>query len=112
MNLVINARDAMPSGGVVAVATRRGALSGAGGKDKPCAMLSVRDTGVGMDRETLSRVFEVFFTTKTQGKGTGLGLPTVQRIAENAGGRVEIDSSPGIGTTVRVLLPLTDPVIL
>jgi len=112
MNLVINARDAMPSGGVVAVATRRGAMSVAGGKDRPCAMLSVRDTGVGMDRETLSRVFEVFFTTKAQGKGTGLGLPTVQRIAENAGGRVEIDSSPGIGTTVRVLLPLADPVIL
>ncbi|MBI2384973.1 MAG: PAS domain S-box protein [Elusimicrobia bacterium] len=112
MNLVINARDAMTGGGVVAVATRRGALSVPGGPDRPCAMLSVRDTGTGMDRETLSRVFEVFFTTKAQGKGTGLGLPTVQRIAENAGGRVEIDSSPGIGTTVRVLLPLADPVIL
>jgi two-component system cell cycle sensor histidine kinase/response regulator CckA len=112
MNLVINARDAMPNGGAIVVATRRGVLSVPGAKDKPCAMLSVRDTGVGMDRTTLSRVFEVFFTTKEQGKGTGLGLPTVQRIAENAGGRVEIDSSPGIGTTARVLLPLIDPLIL
>jgi signal transduction histidine kinase len=72
-------------------------------------MLTVRDTGTGMDRATLSRVFEVFFTTKAQGKGTGLGLPTVQRIVENAGGRVEIDSSPGAGTTVRMLLPMDKP---
>jgi len=100
MNLVINARDAMPDGGVVTVATQRGGLG---------AVLTVRDTGAGMDRATLGRVFEVFFTTKPAGKGTGLGLPTVQRIAENAGGRVEIDSSPGAGTTVRVLLPLDAP---
>ena len=103
MNLVINARDAMPN--VVVVATRRGVL---GAQGKPCAILTVRDTGAGMDQATLSRVFEVFFTTKPEGKGTGLGLPMVQRIAENAGGRVEIDSSPGAGTTVRVLLPLVE----
>ncbi|MDP3541524.1 MAG: PAS domain S-box protein [Elusimicrobiota bacterium] len=100
MNLVINARDAMPRGGVVVVSTARGGLSG-----KPCAVLAVRDMGAGMEPETLARVFEVFFTTKGD-KGTGLGLPTVQRIAENAGGRVELVSSPGVGTTARVLLPL------
>jgi PAS domain S-box-containing protein len=107
MNLVINARDAMPGGGAVDVSTRRGTLSG-----KPCAILAVRDTGAGMDPATLKRAFEVFFTTKGPGKGTGLGLPTVQRIAENCGGRVEIDSAPGAGTSVRVLLPLNGPVIL
>lgn len=112
MNLVINARDAMPDGGLIALSTRRDALSVAGGPQKPCAAISVRDTGTGMDRETLGRVFEVFFTTKAQGKGTGLGLPTVQRIAENAGGRVGIDSAPGAGTTVTILLPLADPLIL
>lgn len=112
MNLVINARDAMPGGGDVVVATRRGALRSPGAPSRPCAVLSVRDAGAGMDRETLARVFELFFTTKAPGKGTGLGLPTVQRIAEDAGGRVEIESAPGSGTTVRVLLPLADPVIL
>lgn len=100
MNLVINARDAMPRGGVVVVSTSRGDLGG-----KPCAIIAVRDTGAGIEPETLSRVFDVFFTTKGA-KGTGLGLPTVQRIAENAGGRVELESSPGVGTTARVLLPL------
>lgn len=103
MNLVINARDAMPGGGVVAVSAKRGSM---GSPPKPCAVLSVRDGGAGMDRATLDRALEVFFTTKPAGKGTGLGLPTVQRIAENAGGRIEIDSAPGAGTTVRVLLPL------
>lgn len=99
MNLVINARDAMPRG-VVVVSTSRGALAG-----KPCAILAVRDMGEGMEPAVLARVFEVFFTTKGA-KGTGLGLPTVQRVAENAGGRVELESSPGVGTTARVLLPL------
>ncbi|MDD5304118.1 MAG: PAS domain S-box protein [Elusimicrobia bacterium] len=108
MNLVINARDAMPDGGVVTVSTRRGRLDAPAAPGKPCAVLAVRDTGAGMDRATLGRVFEIFFTTKPPGKGTGLGLPTVQRIAENAGGRVEIDSLPGAGTSVSVLLPLDE----
>ncbi|MCR4296216.1 MAG: PAS domain S-box protein [Elusimicrobia bacterium] len=100
MNLVINARDAMPRGGVVVVSTARGVLTG-----KPFAVLAVRDMGAGMEPATLARAFEVFFTTKGD-KGTGLGLPTVKRVAENAGGRVELESSPGVGTTARVLLPL------
>lgn len=100
MNLVINARDAMPRGGVVVVSTARGVLAG-----DPCAVLAVRDMGAGMEPETLARAFDVFFTTKGD-KGTGLGLPTVKRVAENAGGRVELESSPGVGTTARVLLPL------
>ncbi|MDE2492141.1 MAG: PAS domain S-box protein [Elusimicrobia bacterium] len=108
MNLVLNARDATPRGGVVFVSARRGVLSAAGTAARPCAVLSVRDTGAGMDRATRGRVFEVFFTTKPAGKGTGLGLPTVQRIAEDAGGRVDIESEPGVGTTVRVLLPLAE----
>jgi two-component system, cell cycle sensor histidine kinase and response regulator CckA len=98
MNLVINARDAMSGGGVVALAARRGR--------EGFAEIVVRDAGAGMDRATLAKVFDVFFTTKAPGKGTGLGLPMVQRFAEEAGGRVEIDSAPGEGTTVRVLLPV------
>jgi PAS domain S-box-containing protein len=106
LNLVVNARDALPAGGRVRVATRSASLPGGGGAGRPCAVLSVRDAGVGMDRATVERIFEPFFTTKAPGKGTGLGLPTVQRIAERGGGRVEVESAPGTGTTVRVSLPL------
>jgi CheY-like chemotaxis protein len=110
-NLVANARDAMPDGGRLTIAT--GVVEpqlAEPGDRAPRAALIVADTGVGMDAETRSRAFDPFFTTKDVGRGTGLGLNTVYRIVREAGGTVEIASSPGAGTTVRVLLPLADAV--
>ena len=96
MNLAVNARDAMPDGGTIVVET---APAG------PDAVLSVTDDGAGIPADVLPRVFEPFFTTKGEGKGTGLGLATVREIVERAGGRVEVESVAGKGTTFRVLLP-------
>jgi signal transduction histidine kinase/CheY-like chemotaxis protein len=101
MNLVVNARDAMPDGGRVVISTCRG------GEDT--VVLSVSDTGTGMDADTLARAFEPFFTTKPLGKGTGLGLSTVYGIAQQSGGDVAIRSEPGSGTTVTMSLPASRP---
>jgi PAS domain S-box-containing protein len=111
LNLVINAVDAMPDGGAVAVRTRAVMLDHRqvtrSGEIPPgaCVELTVTDTGTGMDDATLSRIFEPFFTTKPRGKGTGLGLATVFGIVRDLGGGVEVDSVPEHGTTFRVLLP-------
>jgi signal transduction histidine kinase len=104
LNLALNARDAMPHGGRITVSTRRCALHG----DHPAIMLSVEDTGCGMDEVTRARLFEPFFTTKKPGQGTGLGLATVQRIVKEAGGRIEVTTELGHGTRVDVLLPAMD----
>ena len=114
VNLAVNARDAMPGGGVLTVET--GALAVAadhrwvadGIPVGRYAALSVRDTGNGMDEETRARAFEPFFTTKAPGKGTGLGLSTVHGIVAGHGGHVRIESAPGLGTTVTALFPLHD----
>ena len=98
VNLVVNARDAMPGGGSVWVGT---ALEG----DE--VVLSVADTGVGIPAEDHAHIFEPFFTTKEHGKGTGLGLATCYGIIRQAGGRVEVRSAPGSGATFRVILPAT-----
>jgi hypothetical protein len=104
-NLATNARDAMPSGGTLTVETREGTFAseaGEGVAPGTFAVLSVADTGHGMDVETRERAFEPFFSTKGTGKGTGVGLTAVREIIQDSGGFVEVDSGVGRGTTVRV----------
>ncbi|AEV83089.1 histidine kinase [Actinoplanes sp. SE50] len=98
LNLVINARDAMPDGGVVLIETGR-----APGRR---VRMTVSDTGCGMSPEVKDRLFEPFFTTKPADRGTGLGLATVYGIVGDAGGSIQVDSTPGVGTTFEILLPL------
>jgi two-component system, cell cycle sensor histidine kinase and response regulator CckA len=108
----MNARDAMPNGGVLTIATEnvdlRGAPTIGEPGNGPHIMLSVTDTGDGIDDATLARIFEPFFTTKDPGKGTGLGLATVIGIVEQSGGRVAVDTEGGRGTTFTVYLPLVE----
>jgi two-component system cell cycle sensor histidine kinase/response regulator CckA len=106
MNLVLNARDAMPSGGRLTVTTVPALRNGPGGGT---ATLAVGDTGVGMDETTRARAFEPYFTTKSGGRGTGLGLSTVFGIVSQHGGHVDVTSEPGQGSTFRVCLPVVDP---
>lgn len=113
VNLVVNARDAMPSGGSITVSTSCMTMtqafvrSHAGAQVADYVLLSVRDEGVGMDEDTLSNVFEPFFTTKERGRGTGLGMAMVYGIVKKLDGYVEISSEVGAGTEVQVYLPPT-----
>lgn len=110
LNLVLNAQAAMSGGGTITVSARRRLLDPAGDDALPAGdyvEVSVTDTGMGMTTEVLSRAFEPFFTTKEVGQGSGLGLCMVYGFARQSGGTVEIDSAPGQGTTVRILLPTT-----
>jgi hypothetical protein len=107
MNLVVNARDAMSIGGRLVIATRNEEVL-AGTPDRPpghYVVLSVADTGTGMDQETMSHIFEPFFTTKERGKGTGLGLSTVYGLVQQSGGAIRLDSAVGTGTTFHIYLP-------
>ena len=104
LNIASNARDAMPGGGTLSIAVSY--VSSPGGE--PMAAIAISDSGTGMDAETSSRIFEPFFTTKTTGKGTGLGLSQVYGFATQSGGEVLVESSPGAGTTITILLPCSD----
>ncbi|HEU5076990.1 MAG TPA: ATP-binding protein [Polyangiaceae bacterium] len=112
LNLAVNARDALPRGGVFTISLGRTRLEAArrprGTDAEYFVELKVRDNGSGMDEATRTRVFEPFFTTKPSGAGTGLGLSTVFGIVTQHGGSIEIDSTPGHGTEVRVYLPEGD----
>ncbi len=110
MNLVANARDAMPAGGFIVIQAGTAELKG--GRGNPAAgrhaVISVTDTGTGMEAQTIERIFDPFFTTKEAGKGTGLGLSVTYGIIEQHGGRIDVQSEPGIGTSFSIYLPLMD----
>ena len=108
LNLAINARDAMPSGGAIFIQTRAETVP-PGNRLQPgdYVCISLRDTGVGMDRETLLRAVEPFFSTKGMGEGTGLGLSMIHGLAAQLGGMLDLASTPGGGTTASIWLPVS-----
>ena len=114
VNLAVNARDAMPTGGQLTIETGTVDIDEGYAADQPWldagryARIAVGDTGTGMAKEVIDRAFEPFYTTKPSGEGTGLGLATVYGIITQARGIVQVYSEPGLGTTVVILLPVTD----
>ncbi len=102
VNLVVNARDAMPDGGELTLSTGRR-------EHERFGFLRVRDSGIGMDEATKARIFEPLFTTKPEGRGTGFGLATASSVVAQLGGRIDVDTAPGAGTTFTILVPEAAP---
>jgi CheY-like chemotaxis protein len=116
VNLATNARDAMPKGGTLSIETARqlvdnGYLEKNGVGSGHFAVISVSDTGIGMDEKTRLKIFEPFFTTKEPGKGTGLGMAIVYGIVSQHKGHIAVYSEPGTGTTFRIYIPLLETMI-
>jgi len=117
MNLVFNARDAMPTGGDLTISTANTQLDDdwvrlhPGARPGPHVVLAIRDTGHGMDADIQARMFDPFFTTKDRDKGTGLGLSTVYGTIDQSGGSITVSSKPGEGTTIQIFLPRVEETI-
>jgi len=118
VNLAVNARDAMPDGGRLLIETSNAYLDEPRARSLPFlrsgphVLLTVTDTGIGMDQETLRHIFEPFFTTKGPGKGTGLGLATVYGVVKQSGGIVGVESEQGTGSKFKIYLPLAEESVL
>jgi signal transduction histidine kinase len=105
INLVMNSRDAMPRGGIIAIETSR-PYSSKGADGQEYISLCVTDSGCGIPSDVLEKIFEPFFTTKPQGVGTGLGLPMIRHFVDQARGHIEVHSTPQQGTCIKLYLPV------
>ena len=105
LNLVVNANDAMPDGGEISIVIRNVSHGDAQGEPREWVRIAVADNGNGMDKDVVAHIFEPFFSTKPAGQGTGLGLSIVHGIVHQSGGTVDVESAPGLGTTVSMEFP-------